>query len=155
MVIIIRWLKSSWFGPWVLCQTVAFTQSCFSPSLSPITSFGHFSWCCRLLPWLFLFCSLIFICHPLIHLSVVFSFVPPLCVFLCGVCLCRVSCVFLCTSWRSEGSPRWPGLSAPCWTWPRPDTPSPWRQPLLGLLSTSRQRSCRRTHSVGLLRRSC
>lgn len=60
-------------GPRVLA---AFTQSCFSPSLSLITSFGHFSWCCPLLPCLLLFCSFIFICHPLIHLSVVFSFVP-------------------------------------------------------------------------------
>lgn len=49
--------------------------------------------------------------------------------FVCPrVCLCRVSCVFPFTSWKSEGSPKWPGPSAVCSTWPRHDTPSP-RQP--------------------------
>lgn len=80
-----------------------------------------------LLPWLLLCCPLVLSCHPLTRLSVVFAFVPPPCVSICGVRLSRVSCVFLCTSWRSEGSPRWPGPSAPCWTWPRPDTRGPPR----------------------------
>lgn len=93
----------------------------------------HFS--CVTMVTLIFSVGLIF--HPLTRISVVF-FCPAV-FFLCGVCLCRVNCVFLCTSWRSEGSPRWPGPSAPCLTWPRPDTPSPQRQPPLDPPSTSSQ----------------
>lgn len=92
----------------------------------------HFVSSVDLFPWLLLFCPSVdppFRCFcPLSAPR------PRLFLF-----LCRVSCVFRCTSWRSEGSPRWPGPSAPSWTWPRPGTPSLRRRPLPGLLSTSRQ----------------
>lgn len=113
---------------WVSHLFFSSIASCFSFQLMLLLLISP------VLPWLQLF-------SPLVWFSIrwpaflLFSFVP-LC-FFCGFCLCRVSCVFLCTSWRSEGSPRWPGPSAPCSTWPRPDTPSPRRQPHLDPPSTS------------------
>lgn len=133
-------------------QTVI--QSRFSPSLSPSLHFPisvQFALCCH---------SYCYFVHSFYLPSIdppfryVF-FLSTLCVVLCAVCVHRVSCVFLCTSWRSEGSLRWLGLWMPCWTWPPPDTPSPRRQPLPGPVATSRQCSCRCTCSVGLVWKWC
>lgn len=139
---------------WFPCQTAAVTQSRFSPSLSSSLHFPisvGFALCCH---------GYCYFVHSFYLPSIdppfryVF-FLSTLCVVLCGVCVHRVSCVFLCTSWRSEGSLRWPGLWMRCWTWPPPDTPSPRRQPLPGPLATSRQRSCHRTCSVRLVWKWC
>lgn len=61
------------------------------------------------------------ICWPLLHCFPLFS----------SSVFIRVSCVFLCTFWRSEGSPMWPERSAHCWNWLLPDIPAPRRPPEL------------------------
>lgn len=136
----------------------SFTQSCSSSFLSLFSSFCRvefmfYPFCCHGYCWFIHYFKLPSVDPPF---HCVF-FCPPLCVFFCGVRLCRVSCVFLCTSWRSEGSPRLPGPSAPCSTWPHPDTPSPrqrQQRPRLDPPSTCRRHGRHRTRSVRLWWRS-